>query len=288
VNPYRGCEHGCIYCFARPTHEYLGFSPGLDFETKILVKEDAPALLRRELASKRWEPQVIAMSGITDCYQPIERKLRITRGLLEVMAEFRNPVSIVTKNHLVTRDVDLLGELASINAAQVNYSVTSLDEKLQRVMEPRASTPARRLEAICVLSAAGIPVRVLIAPVVPGLTDHEMPAIAAAAAEAGATAAGYIPLRLPFALKELFETWLATHFPDRKDKVLNRIRAIRGGKLYDPQWGTRMRGEGIFAVQMEALFATACRKSGLAEELPSLSTAAFHRPHPAGQMGLFE
>jgi DNA repair photolyase len=228
------------------------------------------------------------MSGITDCYQPAERKLRITRGVLEVLAEFRNPVGIVTKNHLVTRDADLLSELASYGAAAVNISVTTLDEKLQRVMEPRARTPARRLEAIRVLSAAGIPVRVLIAPVVPGLTDHEMPAIAAAAAEAGATAAGYIPVRLPFALKELFETWLATHFPDRKDKVLNRIRAIRGGKLYDPQWGTRMRGEGIFAVQMGALFATACRKSGLTEELPPLSTAAFHRPHDSrGQLGLF-
>jgi DNA repair photolyase len=288
LNPYRGCEHGCVYCFARPTHEYLGFSSGLDFETKILVKHDAPELLRKELQSARWKPQPIAISGVTDPYQPAERKLGITRQCLEVLAEFRNPVGIVTKNHLVTRDADLLGELASHGAAVVNISVTTLDEKLQRVMEPRASTPARRLEAIRVLSAAGIPVRVLIAPVVPGLTDHEMPAIAAAAAEAGATAAGYIPLRLPFALKELFETWLATHFPDRKDKVLNRIRAIRGGKLYDPQWGTRMRGEGIFAVQMGALFATACRKSGLIEELPPLSTAAFHRPHPAGQMGLFD
>jgi DNA repair photolyase len=288
LNPYRGCEHGCVYCFARPTHEYLGFSSGLDFETKILVKHDAPELLRKELQSPRWKPQPIAISGVTDPYQPAERKLGITRQCLEVLAEFRNPVGIVTKNHLVTRDADLLGELASFGAAVVNVSVTTLDEKLQRVMEPRASTPARRLEAIRVLSSAGIPVRVLIAPVVPGLTDHEMPAIAAAAAEAGATAAGYIPLRLPFALKELFETWLATHFPDRKDKVLNRIRAIRGGKLYDPQWGTRMRGEGIFAVQMGALFATACRKSGLTEELPPLSTAAFHRPHPAGQMGLFD
>jgi DNA repair photolyase len=212
----------------------------------------------------------------------VERKLRITRGCLEVLAEFRNPVGIVTKNHLVTRDIDLLGDLASHGAAAVNLSITTLDEKLQRVMEPRASTPARRLEAIRALTAAGIPVRVLI-------TDHEMPAIAAAAAEAGATAAGYIPLRLPYALKELFETWLATHFPDRKDKVLNRIRAIRGGKLYDPQWGTRMRGEGIFAVQMGALFATACRKAGLGEKLPPLSVDAFRRTQdPHGQMALFD
>jgi len=288
VNPYRGCEHGCIYCFARPTHEYLGFSPGLDFETKILVKEDAPALLRRELASARWEPQTIAMSGITDCYQPIERKLRITRGVLEVLAEFRNPVSIVTKNHLVTRDIDLLGEMAAIDAAQVNYSVTSLDEKLQRVMEPRTSTPKRRLEAIEALAKAGVPVRVLVAPVVPGLTDHEMPAILRAVADAGATAASFIPLRLPYAIKDLFEQWLEAHFPDRKDKVLNRIREIRGGKLNDPNFGTRMQGQGIFAEQMRILFDAAARKAGLDKKLPELTTEHFRRPHDKrGQMGLF-
>lgn len=289
VNPYRGCEHGCIYCFARPTHEYLGFSAGLDFETRILVKHEAAELLRRELASPRWTPQPIAMSGVTDPYQPVERGLGITRGCLEVLAEFRNPVAIVTKNHLVTRDVDLLGELASHQAAVVNISITSLDEKLQRVMEPRASTPARRLEAVRRVSQAGIPVRVLVAPVIPGLTDHETPAILAAAAEAGATAASYIPLRLPYGLKELFEEWLETHFPDRKDKVLNRIRAMRGGKLYDAQWGTRMRGEGLFADHMEALFTTAARKLGLTRHIPPLSTAAFRRPHdPAGQIGLFD
>ncbi|HST61668.1 MAG TPA: PA0069 family radical SAM protein, partial [Longimicrobium sp.] len=243
VNPYRGCEHGCIYCFARPTHEYLGFSAGLDFETRILVKHEAPELLRKELASPRWTGQPIAMSGVTDPYQPVERRLEITRRCLEVLAEFRNPVAMVTKNHLVTRDIDLLGELAAHGAAIVNISITTLNEKLQRVMEPRASTPARRLDAVRKLTAAGIPVRVLAAPVVPGLTDHEMPAILAAAAEAGASAASYIPLRLPHGLKGLFEEWLETHFPDRKDKVLNRIREMRGGKLYDSEWGTRMRGE---------------------------------------------
>jgi DNA repair photolyase len=288
VNPYRGCEHGCIYCFARPTHEYLGFSAGLDFETRILVKHEAPELLRRELASSKWTPQPIAMSGVTDPYQPVERKLGITRGCLEVLAEFRNPVALVTKNHLVTRDIDLIGELAAQRAAVVNVSITSLDEKLQRVMEPRASTPARRLDAVRKLSEAGIPVRVLVAPVVPGLTDHEMPAILAAAAEAGAIAASYIPLRLPYGLKTLFEDWLETHFPDRKDKVLNRIREMRGGKLYDAEWGTRMRGEGVFADQYEAMFGALTRKHGLTRDIPPLSTEGFRRPHtPSGQMALF-
>lgn len=289
VNPYRGCEHGCIYCFARPTHEYLGFSAGLDFETRILVKHEAAELLRKELASPRWTPQPIAMSGVTDPYQPVERKLGITRACLEVLAEFRNPVAMVTKNHLVTRDADLLGELAAHQAAVVNISITTLNEKLQRVMEPRASTPARRLEAVRKLTEAGVPVRVLVAPVVPGLTDHEMPAIVAAAAGAGAKAASYIPLRLPHGLKDLFQDWLQTHFPDRKDKVLNRVRDMRGGKLYDSEWGTRMSGTGIFADQYGALFAAACRKAGLEREFPHLSTAAFRQPHtPAGQMALFE
>jgi len=201
VNPYRGCEHGCIYCFARPTHEYFGLSAGLDFETRIFVKEDAPELLRQALANPRWEPEVIAMSGVTDCYQPIERKLRITRRCLEVLAEFRNPVAIITKNHLVTRDADILGEMAAWNGSAVNVSITSLDEKLQRVMEPRTSTPARRLAAVEALAKAGVPVRVLAAPMVPGLNDHELPAIIKASANAGAVGVHYIPLRLPFAVK---------------------------------------------------------------------------------------
>ncbi len=289
LNPYRGCEHGCVYCFARPTHEYLGYSAGLDFETRILVKHEAPELLRQALASPRWRPRPIAMSGVTDPYQPVERRLEITRRCLAVLAEFRNPVGVVTKNHLVTRDLDLLGELASHGAAVVNVSITTLDETLQRVMEPRASTPARRLETLRRVADAGIPVRVLVAPVVPGLTDHEMPAIVAASAEAGATAASYIPLRLPHGLKGLFEAWLDAHFPDRKEKVLNRIRELRGGNLYDSRWGARMRGEGVFADQYEALFGAVCRRHGLVRHFPALSADAFRRPHDrAGQMGLFD
>jgi DNA repair photolyase len=286
INPYRGCEHGCIYCYARPFHEYLGFSAGLDFESKIMVKTDAPKLLREELSSPKWKPQVIAMSGVTDCYQPVERKLKITRGCLEVLAEFRNPVGIVTKNFLVTRDIDLLSELARHNAAMVCVSVTTLDADLRKIMEPRTSPPQARLAAIRELSRAGIPVTVLVAPIIPGLTDHEIPAILKAAAEAGATSAGYTVLRLPFAVAPLFEKWIETHFPDRKDKVLNRVRSMRGGKLYDAQWGKRMSGEGIFAEQIEKLFEVAKRKAGFKSERGELSIAAFRRPN-GEQLSLF-
>ena len=277
INPYRGCEHGCIYCFARPTHEYLGLSAGLDFETKILVKEDAPALLREELNAKKWEPKVLAMSGVTDPYQPIERRLRLTRGCLEVLAEFRNPVGIITKNHLVTRDADILADLASDHAASVFVSVTTLDPKLANIMEPRTSTPELRLDAIATLAKAGVPVGVMVAPTIPGITDHEMPAILKAAKEAGARWAGFVVLRLPWAVAPLFEQWLEEHFPDRKDKVLNRIRDLRGGKLYHAQWGVRGRGTGIFADQIEALFDVTCRRLGLNEDARELSTAAFRR-----------
>src|SRR5689334_19803132 len=264
VNPYRGCEHGCIYCYARPFHEYLGFSSGLDFETKIMVKENAPQLLRAELSSPKWKPQVIAMSGVTDCYQPAERKLKITRGCLEVLAEFRNPVGIVTKNFLVTRDIDVLSELAKYNAATVYISITTLDTELRKIMEPRTTPPAMRLEAIRRLSDAGIHVGVLMAPIIPGLTDHEIPAVLAAAAKAGAKSAGHVTLRLPYAVAPLFEQWLQTHFPDRKEKVLNRLRTIRGGKLYDSAFGKRMHGDGIFADQIDQLFDVARRKVGIA------------------------
>lgn len=229
------------------------------------------------------------MSGVTDCYQPIERKLELTRRCLRVLADFRNPASIITKNHLVTRDADILGEMAAWGGAAVNVSITSLDETLQRVMEPRTSTPKKRLEAVEKLAAAGVRVRVLAAPMIPGLNDHELPAILKASAEAGAHAASYIPLRLPFAVKELFETWLATHFPDRKEKVLHRIREIRGGKLNDPSFGSRMRGEGEYADHLRALFKITARKYGLDGDLPPLSTAHFRRPHDRrGQLGLFE
>jgi DNA repair photolyase len=283
VNPYRGCEHGCIYCFARPTHEYLGFSAGLDFESRIMVKEDAPSLLRKELSSRRWKPQVIVMSGVTDCYQPIERRLKITRRCLEVLAEFGNPVAIITKNVLVARDIDILSSLAARNAAAVNISVTTLDATLTPKLEPRAPLPDARLGVIRRLSEAGVPVGVLVAPVIPALTDHEMPSILAAAVEAGAQWAGYVPLRLPFGIKGLFETWLQQHFPDRKEKVLNRVRAMRGGKLNDPRFGTRMRGEGVFAEQLESLFVLSCRKAGLTAPRPELSTASFRVPSSASE-----
>ena len=278
VNPYRGCEHGCIYCYARPFHEYLGFSSGLDFETKIMVKLDAPKLLRAELSSRKWQPQVIAMSGVTDCYQLVERKLKLTRGCLEVLAEFRNPVVIVTKNQLVTRDVDLLVELARHNAATVYISLTTLDSELRKVMEPRTSPPAARLATIEALSRAGIPVGVLLAPVIPGLTDHEIPSLLEAAGRAGAKFAAHVLLRLPHAVGPLFEQWLQTHFPDRKDAVLNRLRALRGGTLYESRFGKRMGGEGVFAEQIDQLFEVSRRKVGIAERGPELLTSAFRRP----------
>jgi len=265
---------GRSYCYARPTHEYLGFSSGLDFETKIMVKEDAPQLLRAELSSRKWEPQIIMMSGITDCYQPIERKLRLTRGCLEVLAEFRNPVAIITKNALV----DILAEMAKYNGAAVCLSITTLNGDLRKLMEPRTSTAPARLEAIRTLAAAGIPVSVNVAPIIPGLTDHEIPAILKAAAEAGATSAGYTVVRLPHANRELFVNWLETHFPDRKEKVLNQLKAMRGGKLYDADWGSRMKGDGIFAEQIRKMFAVARRKFGIKNDQPPLSTASFRRP----------
>jgi len=287
VNPYRGCERGCCYCYARPGHEFFGLSAGLDFETKIFVKEDAPALLRKALASPRWEPKTIAMSGVTDPYQPVERTLGITRGCLEVLAEFRNPVGIVTKGHLVTRDADLLGELARHDAAVVHLSITTLRNDLQRIMEPRAVTPARRLDAIRALADAGIPVGVMVAPVIPGLTDHEMPEILERAAEAGATRAGFIVLRLPHGVKGLFADWLERHAPDRREKVLNRLRDLRGGRLNDPRYGSRMRGEGPFAEQIRAMFEVARRRAGLETGPLPLSTAAFRRPGERRQLELF-
>jgi DNA repair photolyase len=287
LNPYRGCEHGCIYCYARPFHEYLGFSSGLDFETRIMVKTNAPQLLREELSSPKWQPQCIAMSGVTDCYQPVERKLKLTRACLEVFAEFRNPVGIVTKNALITRDLDLLTELARHNAVVVFVSVTTLDTDLRKVMEPRTSPPAARLATIRKLSKAGVPVGVMVAPVIPGLTDHEIPSIVAAAAEAGAHCAGTVTLRLPFAVAPLFEQWLTTHFPDRKEKVLSRLRSLRGGKLYDAQFGQRMTGEGVFAEQIEQMFNVACRRAGIGESHVPLSTKAFRRPG-GKQLGLFD
>jgi DNA repair photolyase len=278
INPYRGCEHGCVYCYARPTHEYLGFSAGLDFETKILVKEDAGVLLRRELASPHWQPRTLGLSGVTDPYQPIERRLQLTRCCLEVLVEFRNPVVVITKNHLVTRDLDLLGELARHKAAALLLSMTTLDGELSRVMEPRASQPHGRLAAIEAATNAGVPVGVLVAPIIPGLNDHEMPDILKSACQAGARFAGYVVLRLPYAVASLFEQWLGQHFPEKKDKVLGRIRDLRGGKLNESRFGKRMRGEGILAKTIKDLFALGCRKAGIPGRGPRLSTAAFQRP----------
>ena len=277
LNPYRGCEHGCIYCYARPTHEYLGFSAGLDFESKIMVKTSAPELLRAELESPRWQPQTLVLSGVTDPYQPVERKLGITRGCLEVLARFRNPVAIITKNRLVTRDVDLLRDLAAQNGVAVNISVTSLDSNLQRVLEPRTSSPQARLDAIRQLRSAGIPTGVMVAPIIPGLTDHEVPKIIDACAKAGAQFAGYTIVRLPWAVAPLFEHWLEEHFPERKEKVLGRIRHLRGNRLNNSQWHTRMTGEGIFAEQIASMFAISCRRNRMCAR-PKLSCASFQRP----------
>jgi DNA repair photolyase len=275
-------------CFARPFHEYLDLSPGLDFETKIFVKEDAPELLRKELSARSWAPKTLIMSGVTDPYQPVERRLGITRRCLEVLVEFRNPVGIITKSDLVIRDADLLAELASHDAAVVNLSITTLSKDLKRVMEPRAALPEKRFEAIRRLSDAGIPTGVMVAPVIPGLTDHEMPEILERAAEAGAVRAGWIMLRLPHAVKDLFADWLERHFPDRREKVLNRLRDLRGGVLYDSRYGARMRGEGPFAEQVRQVFEVSCRKVGLNEKPVELSTAAFRRPSKGGQLGLFD
>ena len=287
INPYRGCEHGCAYCYARPDHERLGFSSGLDFETKILAKPDAPKLLRRELAQHRWRAETIVMCGDTDCYQPIEAKLRITRGCLEVMAEARQPVGIVTKNRLVTRDVDMLGELASHGAVRVSISLTTLDRSLAAKMEPRASAPADRLRAVSDLADAGVPVAVMVAPIVPGLTDREVPAILRAAADAGANSAGYILLRLPHQNRTLFVDWLEHHFPARASRVISLVRQTRGGEMYDCAFGSRHRGAGPVAEQIRAVFDVFARRCGLDRPMRELSGAAFRPPQVNGQLTLF-
>ena len=288
LNPYRGCSHGCSYCYARPSHEYLGFSSGLDFETRIAVKRGAPNLLREALGSRRWHPRVIGLSGNTDPYQPVERRLRITRRCLEVLADFRNPVAIITKSYLVTRDVDILRELAAHDAVSVALSITTLRNDLQRSMEPRAASPARRLGAIRVLADAGIPVGVNVAPIIPGLTDHELPEILEEAAAAGASFAGRILLRLPWGVKDLFADWLERHVPDRKEKVLNRVREMHGGRLYDARYEVRGRGAGLWADQLSRLFAVSVTRLDL-DRPPTLSTASFRVPASARgpQMDLF-
>jgi DNA repair photolyase len=287
LNPYRGCEHGCSYCYARPGHEFLGLSAGLDFESKIFVKEDAPELLRKELSSPKWVPQAVSIGGVTDPYQPVERRLHLTRRCLEVFAAFRNPVGLVTKSALVSRDRDVLGELARLHAANVFLSITTLDPDLARVMEPRAATPAARLRAVRDLTDAGIPVGVLVAPVIPGLTDHEAPAILKAAAGAGARTAGYVTLRLPFAVKDLFADWLGRHFPERKERVLGRLREARGGKLNDSRFGRRMRGEGEWADVFSRMFKLHRDRAGLTGHGMDLSAEHFTTGRPR-QGNLFD
>ncbi len=288
LNPYRGCEHGCSYCYARPTHEYLGFSAGLDFESRIMVKPDAPALLKKALSARAWKPRTLALSGVTDPYQPVERRLRITRACLEVLLECRHPVSIVTKNHLVARDIDILSRMAEHGTAMVTLSITTLRNDLRRVMEPRTSIPARRLAAVRALAEAGIPVGVNVAPLIPGLNDHELPEILGAAREAGASHAGMMLLRLPLGVKELFAEWLEQHFPDRRNKVLRRLREVHGGRLYDSRFGRRGRGRGPFAEHLGNLCRVTCRKLGLKRRSYELATDGFRRPERSGQMRLFD
>lgn len=287
INPYRGCEHGCIYCYARPSHEYLGWSAGLDFEAKILIKRNAPELLSRALTKRSWKPAVISLSGNTDPYQPVERRLKLTRACLEILRDHRNPVGVITKNHLVTRDVDILAPMAKLGLVHVMISVTTLRNKIASSMEPRTSIPARRLDAIEVLSKAGIPTGVMVAPVVPGLTDEELPAIVQAAAERGAIRAGYILLRLPGPVAPLFEDWLDRIMPERKDRIINRIKEVRMGDLNDPRFGYRMRGEGVWAETLRNLFEISCRRHGLNQLRKPLRTDLFVR-HPDNQPSLFD
>jgi DNA repair photolyase len=278
INPYRGCEHGCSYCYARPYHEYLGFSAGLEFETKIMVKRRAAELLRREISQPKYEPQVLAMSGVTDCYQPAERHFRITRGCLEVLVEFRNPVGIITKNFLVTRDIDLLKELASFDAVCVTISITTLNPELAAKMEPRASSPAHRLRAIEMLAKAGIPVGVNVAPIIPGLNDREIPCVLEAAKAAGASDAGYTLLRLPYGVKDIFSEWLKANFPEKLDRILGTIREVRGGKLNVSDFRTRMTGEGPYADQIRQMFHVFRERLGFGTRKWNLRTEHFRKP----------
>lgn len=287
INVYRGCEHGCSYCYARPTHEYLGHSAGLDFESRIYVKKEAPTLLESELSVTSWTPQVIAISGVTDAYQPVEKKFELTRECLKVLNRFRNPFAIVTKNRLVSRDMDILQEAHSWNGTAVYLSLTTTDESLRRVMEPRTSSLKDRLETIKSLSDAGIPVGFIMGPVIPGLTDHQIPDLVSMAADHGASFGGYILLRLPHSLKELFSTWLTRHFPDSADKVLQRIRDVRGGQLNSASFDTRFTGTGIHAENIAQLFNLACRKNNVSRKGPQLNTNAF-RPPGGTQLDLFQ
>lgn len=288
INPYRGCEHGCIYCYARPTHAFLGLSPGLDFETRLIARPELPKVLERELSSGRYRPKVIAIGTNTDPYQPIERDFGVTRQILQTLQEFRHPVGIVTKGTLIERDLDILGELGQAGLARVGLSVTTLDPDVARKMEPRVPAPARRLRTIERLTKAGCPVRVMVSPIVPALTDHEMEGIMAAARDAGAIAASYVMLRLPLEVAELFRTWLVERFPERAARVMNRVRDTQGGRDYDSNWGRRMTGTGPFAELVARRFAVACSRLGLRRRLVPLRTDLFRVPVRSGeQMSLF-
>jgi DNA repair photolyase len=288
INPYRGCEHGCIYCYARPTHAFQGLSPGLDFETKLFVKPDAPELLARELASPGYQPKMIALGTNTDPYQPIERKWRVTRRILEVLRDANHPVGIVTKSSLVMRDIDILSEMASKNLAKVALSVTTLDHRLARAMEPRASTPTKRLEAIRTLTNAGIPTAVMVAPIIPAINDSEIERILDAAADSGVNEAGYVMLRLPLEIKDLFREWLNEHFPNKFNHVISLVRDLHGGKDYDSTFGKRQTGSGPYAWSIGRRFELACRRLELNRRRQRLITSLFKPPARSGnQLDLF-
>ncbi len=288
INPYRGCEHGCVYCFARPTHAYLGLSPGLDFETRLIARPNAAEILRRELSARRYKVATIALGTNTDPYQPIEKSREITRGCLQVLSDFQHPIGIVTKGTLIERDLDILAPMARKGLVRVGISLTTLDANLSRQMEPRAPSPLRRLRTIRVLTEAGIPVRVMTSPVVPGLTDHELEKLLEAGKQAGADAASWIMLRLPREVSELWREWLSEHQPGRAEKVMARLREMHGGKEYDPRWGHRMRGEGTYAEMIAQRFSAAVKRLGLAVDLPPLNCADFAPPPQSGdQLSLF-
>lgn len=288
INPYRGCEHGCIYCFARPSHAFLGLSPGLDFETKLIARSNAAEQLRKELSNSRYVPKMLAIGTNTDPYQPIEKSREIMRDVLRVLSEFNHPVGIVTKGTLIERDIDILGPMAATGLTRVGISITTLDPKTSRAMEPRVPLPAARLRTIRRLTDAGIPVRVMVSPVVPALTDHELEAILAAAKDAGAVAASSIVLRLPREVSGLFREWLEDCYPDRAARVMGLVRELHGGKDYDPQFGTRMVGQGAWAAMIRQRFKLATRKLGLESALPRLRTDLFARPALRGdQLSLF-
>jgi DNA repair photolyase len=288
INPYRGCEHGCSYCYARPNHAYVGLSPGLDFETKLFVKTNAAELLEKEFSKPNYRPRTIMLGGVTDIYQPIERGYAVTRAILDVMQRWRHPTALITKSQLVIRDLDILGPMGERGLAKAAISVTTMERRIARVMEPRAAAPHRRIEAIRALAEAGVPATVMVAPIIPGINDSEIEAILEEAARAGATGAGYVVLRLPLEIKDLFRDWLQRYFPDRAMRVMNIVRDMRGGRDYDPEWGKRQKGEGAYAKLIAARFATACRRLGLDKPRLPLDDTQFRRPiDKGGQQDLF-